>query len=74
MSNMLKVAPIDGLQVRKEDGSIMPADGCEVSNTSYYRRRIKDGDLTVVEATAPEAATDTEVVAKAKTKQAKEAE
>ena len=45
MSNTLKVRPIKGVQVRKEDGSVMPEKGCEVPNNSYYRRRLRDGDL-----------------------------
>ncbi|MGH1429757.1 MAG: DUF2635 domain-containing protein [Neptuniibacter sp.] len=45
MSNMLKVRPKKGVQVRKEDGSVMPDKICEVPNNSYYRRRLRDGDL-----------------------------
>ncbi|SIS87888.1 DUF2635 domain-containing protein [Neptunomonas antarctica] len=47
MQNLLNVRPNVG-QVRKEDGSIMPADGCRVPNHSYYRRRLRDGDLLSV--------------------------
>lgn len=49
MSDMLKVAPAEGLQVRKESGGLIPAGGCEVPNTSYYRRRLRDGDLVKAE-------------------------
>lgn len=45
MSNTLKVRPKDGVQVRKEDGSLMPKAGCDVPNNTYYRRRLRDGDL-----------------------------
>ncbi|MGI1672237.1 MAG: DUF2635 domain-containing protein [Neptuniibacter sp.] len=45
MSDMLKVRPKKGVQVRKEDGSVLPEAGCDVPNTSYYRRRLRDGDL-----------------------------
>lgn len=45
MSNTLKVRPAKGVQVRKEDGSLIPNKGCDVPNTSYYRRRLRDGDL-----------------------------
>lgn len=45
MTEMLDVMPEKGRQVRKEDGSIIPAKGCKVPNTSYYRRRLRDGDL-----------------------------
>lgn len=50
MSNMLNVRPGDGLQARKEDGSVMPKEGCQVPNTSFYRRRLRDGDLVKLEA------------------------
>lgn len=45
MSNTLKVRPKDDVQVRKEDGSLMPEAGCDVPNNTYYRRRLRDGDL-----------------------------
>lgn len=45
----LHVKPADGRQVRREDGSIIPADGAQVPNSTYYRRRIKDGDLVKVD-------------------------
>lgn len=51
MDNTLHVKPADGRQVRKETGESIPADGCTVPNTSYYRRRLRDGDLVKVVAT-----------------------
>lgn len=49
MSNTLDVRPKGGVQVRKEDGTLVPSDGCAVPNNTYYRRRIKDGDLVPVD-------------------------
>lgn len=49
MSNTLKVRPKDSVQVRKEDGSLMPKAGCDVPNNTYYRRRLRDGDLVAIE-------------------------
>jgi hypothetical protein len=45
----LTVRPIEGRQVRKEDGTLLPVKGCVVPNNGYYRRRIKEGDLIVDE-------------------------
>lgn len=45
----LHVKPAEGRQVRREDGSIIPAEGAQVPNSTYYRRRIKDGDLVKVD-------------------------
>lgn len=45
----VKVKPKDGLQVRFENGQVMPASGADVVLTSYYRRRENDGDLVRVE-------------------------
>ncbi len=46
----LHLRPANGLQVRKEDGTCMPDKGCEVPNDQYYRRRLIDGDLVIVDA------------------------
>ncbi|MBN3562123.1 DUF2635 domain-containing protein [Aliamphritea spongicola] len=58
MSNKtLYLKPAEGLMVRMEDGTDMPAEGCAVPNNSYYRRRHLDGDLIVftpTTATAPQ--------------------
>lgn len=48
MRKPIFVRPKAGLQMRKEDGTPMPADGCSVPDIRYYRRRIADGDLTLV--------------------------
>ncbi|SBS36596.1 hypothetical protein MSP8887_02644 [Marinomonas spartinae] len=43
------VRPAKGGQVRKENGQIIPKDGIDVVLTSYYRRRISDGDLIAIQ-------------------------
>lgn len=46
MSETLTVRPAKGVQVRKEDGTPLPSDeATEVPNNTYYRRRLRDGDL-----------------------------
>jgi len=45
--NKVKIKPLEGLQVRKQNGQILNPDGEQVN--SYYRRRLKDGDLLLVE-------------------------
>ncbi len=52
MAETLKVKPAPGLQVRKEDGTPLPAEATTVPNTSYYRRRLRDGDLVNLTPTA----------------------
>lgn len=49
MNNTLNVRPAEGMQVRTLNGTVIPAEGCTVPNTSYYRRRLRDGDLVAVE-------------------------
>lgn len=60
MSNpqMLKLKPATtGLLVRKEDNSAMlAAEGEVVALTDYYRRRMLDGDVVVVEDVIAESA------------------
>lgn len=58
MQNTLKVRPAEGVQVRKEDGMPLPSNKAStVPNNTYYRRRLRDGDLVDVskkaEAPAP---------------------
>lgn len=56
-----KVQPAKGLQVRQENGTPIPAKGMEVVLTKYYRRRLKDGDLVLmdnVDVTAPASQTN----------------
>jgi hypothetical protein len=61
MSDKLKVKPREGVNVRRvESGKHIDAKGEDVPNNSYYRRRIKDGDLIDINA----AKSDTKVAAK----------
>lgn len=61
MSDKLKVKPAQGVNVRRvENGKHIDAKGEDVPNNSYYRRRIKDGDLIDINA----AKSDTKVAAK----------
>ena len=53
MKTHLQLKPAPKRQVRKEDGSLMPVDGCKVPNTSYYRRRVTDGDLITANLSKP---------------------
>ena len=55
MSDKLTVKPASGVNVRRvENGKHIAAKGEDVPNNSYYRRRIKDGDL--IDINAPEKA------------------
>ena len=45
----VKIKPAEGMQVRKHNGQILNPDGEQVILNSYYRRRLKDGDLLLVE-------------------------
>jgi hypothetical protein len=61
MSDKLKVKPREGVNVRRvESGKHIDAKGEDVPNNSYYRRRIKDGDLIDINAAKP----DTKVAVK----------
>ncbi|KEA54674.1 MULTISPECIES: DUF2635 domain-containing protein [Mangrovibacter] len=44
------VKPKDGLSVRDPvKGSPLPAEGAEVPNTIFWRRRLSDGDVSITE-------------------------
>ena len=49
----LRVRPAEGLRVRYEDAARghVPPEGDDVVLTTYYRRRIADGDLVVSDPT-----------------------
>ena len=47
--NKIHVKPAPGVQVRTETGAVIPKSGQRVQDNSYYRRRIKDGDLVLIE-------------------------
>lgn len=43
------VKPKDGLSVRcPVRGEALPAEGAEVSDNTFWRRRLKDGDVSLV--------------------------
>lgn len=55
MSDKIFVKPvIAGTIIRQPERNYqaMPADGAEVPHSSYYRRRISDGDLEITQAPA----------------------
>jgi hypothetical protein len=41
--------PREGLNIRKEDGTYLPAEGDTVIHSSYWARRDNDGDVTLSE-------------------------
>lgn len=44
------VKPKDGFSVRDPvKGSPLPAEGAEVPNTIFWRRRLSDGDVSITE-------------------------
>jgi len=48
MTKTVFVIPATGLKVAdQERGGHLPEGGAEVPQTSYWNRRIKDGDVTV---------------------------
>lgn len=40
--------PAAGLKIRKEDGTWLPEQGDTVTFSSYYARRLGDGDVELV--------------------------
>lgn len=52
LGESIRIKPKAGVQLRKENGQILAADGETVVATSYWLRRFKDGDIE--EVTAPE--------------------
>ena len=52
---LIQVRPREGLRVRYEDPARghVPPEGADVVLTTYYRRRIADGDLVLVDAPPP---------------------
>lgn len=54
---MVNLKPVGGLLVRLEVGEgFLPAKGKEVPLTTYYRRRLADGDVEHVPSESDEAA------------------
>ena len=51
--------PVKGILVRTEDAArCIAAEGEDLPNSAYYRRRMKDGDLVDAEKPKPSPATD----------------
>lgn len=48
--------PKEGLSIRKEDGTHLPAEGDTVIHSSYWARREQDGDVTLSEVEPEKAA------------------
>ena len=48
MRPIIKVMPREGLQVRSPDGSILPPQGAEVERSSWWIRRERDGDVSIL--------------------------
>lgn len=40
--------PAEGLKVRQPDGQVLPEEGKEVELTTYWRRRLRDGDVVEI--------------------------
>ncbi len=47
--SQIKIKPKQGLKVRKPDGSHLNDKGEIVKRTAFWLRRLKDGDVTLVE-------------------------
>lgn len=65
--------PAEGLLVWLEDGTgHLPAEGQSVPLTSYYRRRLADGDVIDITSAAPAGTVETEAAPVAVTDEAEE--
>lgn len=54
------VKPKDGLSVRDPvKGTLLPAEGAEVRDSVFWRRRLRDGDVSVVEKTSATSTSET---------------
>lgn len=45
----LKIRPAKGVRVRGPDGRVLPPEGAEVPRSSFWFRRLRDGDVELVE-------------------------
>lgn len=54
MSNRKTVRPVAGRRVRKLDGSLLAEQGESVVWTSYWLKRLRDGDVECVADAEPE--------------------
>lgn len=46
MADLIRVVPAPGLIVLGQDGTRLPDDGAVVPLDSFWRRRLRDGDVT----------------------------
>lgn len=49
----IRVKPAPGRRVRLNDGRLLPDDGWDVADDAIWRRRLRDGDVVLVETQAP---------------------
>ena len=55
MSEQKHLRPAEGVKVRRPDGRHLAAEGETVTMTSYWQRRLADGDVVEGTAAAPAA-------------------
>lgn len=48
MRQTIFVKPREGLIVRGPDGAVLPPGGAEVERSSWWKRRERDGDVTIL--------------------------
>jgi hypothetical protein len=48
MPKTITIKPATGLRVRTPDGGLLPESGATVERSSYWIRRLDDGDVTEV--------------------------
>lgn len=53
MSNQKILRPAEGVKVRHPDGRHLASDGETVTMTTYWQRRLADGDVVAVNAASP---------------------
>lgn len=55
MSEQKFLRPAAGVKVRRPDGGHLPEDGATIEMTSYWQRRLADGDVIQSKPAAPAA-------------------
>lgn len=58
LGQIVTIKPVNGAYLRKEDGTVLASAGEQVVVTSYWLRRINDGDVVVVAETKTDAKKD----------------
>jgi hypothetical protein len=56
---MIDLRPVSGRRVRKPDGDLLAEAGETVTEDSFWRRRLRDGDVVAISPPAPEIAPET---------------